>query len=779
MSAPPAREARRRAGLGLVAGVLGLLALLAPFGAIDVAPRVGTLLALAGMLEIGHAFRRVGGGAQRAAWLSGGATLAMGLVLVNAPLLAATALLVLLAAAFAFDGAQRLWAAWRAAVGRERLLHLLGAAGNLGVAILVLALRGRAAEWTVVVVGALRIFGTAWNIVTAPVYSAGDAGGTVVRDLGLDDPELVALADRLAAEEQARASIDRGWILAFVATLFAIHVGRMGFDRSALGILSPGVAVLGDVLIGLVLAFAVVVPAHLALRRLLRPLERTAWRWCLRAPAGAAGWTRRAVRAVLTARLRFAVRLRDARYSLPTALGRGLQIGLPLAAVLAATFPVWGMSWYFDTENWAAGVWNSWAESRTDAWREAMLRAVAPSLADPAAAPPPFAVAPPGVEGDFAFVVIGDTGEGDASQHVLRDQLLAVAQQPETRFLVVSSDVVYPTGAMRDYEAKFWLPFKGVHVPVYAIPGNHDWYDALEGFAATFLTADAARAAIRARAEADLHLTSTTDAHVAELLVQAAALRGAYGVPTGWQQAPFFQIQTPRLAVLAVDTGVARRIDQLQRAWLEAALETSRGKFVLAILGHPFYAGGDLQGAHNDDFRALHQLLRERGVAVVMAGDTHDFEYYAEPLADRTLHHFVNGGGGAYLSFGTALAWPALPPAPAWAFYPTTADVVAKIEQLTPRWKRPAWWWTHRFGAWPFSPEFLSAAFDYNQAPFFQSFVEVRVEPSAGRVRFLPYGINGRLRWNELQTSPALRPADVAADAPVEWVLPLGEHTGT
>ena len=59
------------------------------------------------------------------------------------------------------------------------------------------------------------------------------------------------------------------------------------------------------------------------------------------------------------------------------------------------------------------------------------------------------------------------------------------------------------------------------------------------------------------------------------------------------------------------------------------------------------------------------------------------------------------------------------------------------------------------------------------QAPFFQSFVEVRVEPSAGRVRFLPYGINGRLRWNELQTSPGLRPADVAADAPAEWVLPL------
>ena len=38
-----------------------------------------------------------------------------------------------------------------------------------------------------------------------------------------------------------------------------------------------------------------------------------------------------------------------------------------------------------------------------------------------------------------------------------------------------------------------------------------------------------------------------------------------------------------------------------------------------------------------------------------MAGDTHDLEYYAEPggAGRPATHHFVNGGGGAYLSFGT------------------------------------------------------------------------------------------------------------------------------
>ena len=73
---------------------------------------------------------------------------------------------------------------------------------------------------------------------------------------------------------------------------------------------------------------------------------------------------------------------------------------------------------------------------------------------------------------------------------------------------------------MKDYEAKFWLPFKGIDKPVYAIPGNHDWYDALEGFNATFLTSTAARAAMHARVEADLHLTSTTDKRIDELITQ-------------------------------------------------------------------------------------------------------------------------------------------------------------------------------------------------------------------------------------------------------------------
>lgn len=273
---------------------------------------------------------------------------------------------------------------------------------------------------------------------------------------------------------------------------------------------------------------------------------------------------------------------------------------------------------------------------------------------------------------------------------------------------------------------------------------------------------------LRARVDEDLRVSSTTEGRVEDLIGQGARLRREYGIRTGLQRAPFFELQTPRFALLAIDTGVRRTIDNAQREWLDAALVRAAGKLTMAVLGHPFYAGGHDTTVENEEFADLRRLLHDGGATIVMAGDTHDLEYYEVGDAGRTVHHLVNGGGGAYLSFGTALAWPAAPPAHTWAYYPSRQAVTAKIEAGSPLWKRPAWWWTTRVGAWPFTAEWLSAAFDDNTAPFFQSFVEVKVEPSADRVRILPYGVHGRLRWRDLTSSRTN-----AADEYVEWVIPM------
>jgi uncharacterized membrane protein HdeD (DUF308 family) len=755
----------------LVVAMSGVLALLAPFGAAEQPlRRIGALLTFGGGLQLLHGLRRADLSSLRRAVSAGVISTLMGLLLLVAPEVAARALVVILAMSFALDGVGYVWTAWRG-TGPARRRAWMAAAGDLAVAAGLLAFSRTANDWIVAIAGALRLFGIAWAMVVTPVHTAQDAAATVVDDLGLGGrPEVAELVSTVVAEERVRTSSDRRWTLVFLLALFAIHSARLQSDGTLLGYLAPAIAVVGDAALALMFGFLVVVPLTISVHTSTRWIERTVWRWYLSTGARGAKVRRAIAGGWLRYRLRAAVHLREARFSIPSALWRNLAVGVPVAAIVAATVPVWGMSWFFDTENWASGIWNSWAEARTDAWRQAMIEAT-PS----GGSPTPFAVTAPGIDnGDFSFIVIGDTGEGDASQHILRDQLLTVAARPDVRFVLISSDVIYPNGSMIDYEAKFWLPFKGVTKPVFAIPGNHDWYDALEAFLATFLQPDAARAAMRARAEADLRLTSTTDRRIDRLMAEASRLRGLYGVPTGFQRGPFFEVQTSDFALVAVDTGIVKRIDPAEWAWLESALDRANGKLTMAVLGHPLYAKAYDMSRGNPDFARLKQLLLDHGATIIMAGDTHDFEYYAEPAHDGrpTIHYFVNGGGGAYLSLGTALDWPDDPPTREWAFYPGRDVLVDKIDRETPWWKRPAWWWTKRYHAWPFSTEYLSALFDYNVAPFFQSFVEVRVERSARLVRLWPYGIYGRLRWRDIPHSPALRGASGADDF-AEWVVPL------
>ena len=774
----PPRE--RMPALAAFTALLAGVALLTPIWAPE-PDRASGLLLLGGVgAELLYSFRCRTAAAQRSAWASAGFTLLLALVLLNTAWLAVSALAVFLVAPFALDALRHAGIAMRQAPKMQPFLRDAAAAfGNLAVVAGIVLLGRFAANWIVGVAAGVRLLAVTINVTHGQTFTESDADQSVIADIGLDRPDRLAETGiRLEAGERNRIAADRGWIASLILVLFAIHVSRMGFDQSALGIFSPLVAVLGDVCVALALTYFIIIPLRLFVRRTTRSVERVAWQRVLEAPprTGVAAWPLRATRWWLESRMQFAIRLRSARYSLTSALGRGLQIGLPLTAVIVASVPIWGMSWYFDTENWAAGVWNSWAASRTDIWRAAMVRdVVAGGLTTLDGRG--FTISPANVTGTepFSFIVIGDTGEGDASQHVLKDSLLRAANADDVRFVVISSDVVYPTGAMKDYESRFWLPFKGVTKPVYAIPGNHDWYDALEAFVATFFRPDAARIAMRARVAADGGVSSTTDSRIEDLIRRADFLRRQYGVPTGTQDAPFFQLQTPSFALIAVDTGVLRSVDREQLTWLRAALDASRGKMVMAVLGHPIFAGGHDTATDDEHFTQVRDLLRANRVPIVMAGDTHDLEYYEESVTGEagpyTVHHWVNGGGGAYLSFGTALAWPAQPDLSTWAHYPNQHDVVEKIRLYTPWWKWPAWVWTRSFGAWPSSAEWLSAMFDYNVAPFFQSFVVVTVDPAARRITLKPWGIHGPLRWSDFDRSPSAMPPESAADRPVEWVV--------
>lgn len=590
------------------------------------------------------------------------------------------------------------------------------------------------------------------------------------------------------ASGQVRAA-DLMWMLTLGIVFLAIHAGRMPRSDSVLGLASPFVATAGDILMTVAFAMLLMLPARLLWRRLTRPIERLGWSLRLSADEGGPQLNRPAdwlMRRWLENRFRFDMYLREGRLSLTAALILLLRLGLPVTAFFVAFNPVWGFTWYFNTESWATGIYQKMTELRVDPWRVSMIDAVKRVYGD---SDDLFRITPDGVDaGDFSFIVIGDPGEGDASQYSLISRYLELGLHDDMKFLVVSSDVIYPAGSMDDYEANFYLPFQGFAKPIYAIPGNHDWFDALEGFNANFLEPRAARAAIEARVATDLRLTGTDSRRIDKLMAEAVRLRGSYRVKVGAQRAPFFEMQTNDFALLAIDTGILRTIDATQWAWIERALDRSRGKFTMAIVGHPRFAGGSdiptFAEGHDvsdssDKFAALYRLLSSHNVRIAMAGDTHDFEYYREKISDRdrdrVMHYFVNGGGGAYLSIGTALDFPARPAVEDWAFYPRSDRLRAKMDAEMPAWKQPFWYWIKWAKAWPFSVEALSGLFNFNHAPFFQSFMEVRIERSKRRVILVLNGVDGPLRWRDLQIGGAAMRPGATPDDTVEFIVPMDD----
>jgi hypothetical protein len=104
--------------------------------------------------------------------------------------------------------------------------------------------------------------------------------------------------------------------------------------------------------------------------------------------------------------------------------------------------------------------------------------------------------------------------------------------------------------------------------------------------------------------------------------------------------------------------------------------------------------------------------------------------------------------------------------------YPGPEAIRAKLDVETPWWKWPIWVWTRRFGTWPVSTETLSGMFDFNHAPFYQSFVEVRVERSKRRVVFALHGVSGAVRWRDMHAS-FKGVIGAKPDDPVEFVASM------
>jgi len=785
------KQLRRRKAMGLALMILGLIVLVMPiFIGQWVISLFGVVCVVAGILYFIDTMRSADETTTWLSYLTGLGFIVLGGILFVSPNVALSGTLIAITLYFVIDGGVKIYGAFKL-TGADRWWALFNGLFAIGMGLLIwslvsIQLGGIAIGLAI----GLKLLIEGWTMFFRPEKGAeGEIEKPDPREhpdskLKLGPSEQFAkINDTIEKSEVTLAGQTVIWCLTLLLILFFIHFIRTDANWSFIGMITPVTATIGDAAVAVILGIALILPIRLLWRKFTRPVERTAWRRFHDVEGRSQDLTiiERGMKFWMEGRMWFAHDLVEMRESLNFAFWNLLHFGLPLTAIFVAINSIWGFSWYFNSENWASGVFQRMATTRVDPWRKAA--AIESEKAAIASGVPPdkvFALEPAGVtDGDFSFIVIGDTGEGDSSQMSLRDQLIAASNREEVKFLVVSSDVIYPDGKMKDYEYNFYLPFKGFTKPIYAIPGNHDWYDADQGFNVNFLDPVSADVSLRAQVAADLNTDITSyEEKYQNMIAEAKRLREYYRVDNGHQRAPYFEIHTPGFSFITLDTGVTKTIDEKERAWLEDALNRAGENFKFVVLGHPFWVAGSDTTTDDPEFAAILETLKRHKVQIAMAGDTHDFEHYKMKYpsdnGEREMLHFVNGGGGAYLSIGTSVGYPVdHSVSPDYAYYPRGEEVEAKIKNESPLWKLPFLIWLQWFQGWPFGQEMVSGAFDFNRAPFFQSFVQINVERSQNRVRLLLYGVNGQLRWRDIHTTGNIKPPDKSDDDFVEFIATL------
>ena len=198
-----------------------------------------------------------------------------------------------------------------------------------------------------------------WSMMVSPLPPFRETA-EALRDDVHPDPKLrlgpnklfAATQDRLAANAAAIRQREIYWLIVCGLILFILHLSRMQSTQTWLGLISPQVAMVGDIFMAFVLGAFVVLPFRLSWRCVSRPMERAAWRLRFSGQdAGLRPLPQRIVRYWTDGRYAFAGALRDARTSLYGTGVLALRLGLPLAALMAAVNPIWGFSWYFNTES--------------------------------------------------------------------------------------------------------------------------------------------------------------------------------------------------------------------------------------------------------------------------------------------------------------------------------------------------------------------------------------------------------------------------------------------
>ena len=394
------------------------------------------------------------------------------------------------------------------------------------------------------------------------------------------------------------------------------------------------------------------------------------------------------------------------------------------------------------------------------------------------------------------FLVVGDTGEGDESQFALVPPLLEVGE--DTQFMVICSDVIYPSGEVNEYLDKFCIPYKDYPGPIYALPGNHDWYDGLNGFMVHFCGAEPAERSLGSN-RILRWLWREAERADPEVLERCRALRPEAEEHLK-QPGPYFAIDTGPLRIVGIDTGINGQLDREQGEWLRWASSSSPKPKVL-LTGKPIYVDNEHHpGRIESSMTTVDDIVRayEHNYVAVIGGDIHNYQRYPVKVGDRRIQYIVSGGGGAYMSdthripkvdvggvaeddfqcyplrgdslsvysrivdrrffFGRGLVY--IPPGEAAALMGERLGI--DPSRLTDRYKKPRR--RKKLAAKlpflrtprrvrgrvllePFFYPFFSEVFDWDDPPFFKNFL--RLEATRAKLTITCYGVTGRAEHEE------------------------------
>lgn len=249
-----------------------------------------------------------------------------------------------------------------------------------------------------------------------------------------------------------------------------------------------------------------------------------------------------------------------------------------------------------------------------------------------------------------SFLVLGDTGEGDNSQyHVVRP---LIATSEGTSFTYIVSDVIYPAGDVGDYHDKFLHPYHDLPGPIFAVPGNHDWYDGLHGFMTLLCGADpdqrppAHRVPTRWKRLVHRWLWRQPAEATQDELERLRALRPHVSNQPG----PYFAIDLKDLLLVGIDTGIRGVLDAEQADWLRKVSALEKDKILLT--GKPLVVNAHRKtvpvDGSTDTVNDIVEDPANRYIAVI-GGDTHNYQRYPVSEPDgRTVQYIVSGAGGAY-----------------------------------------------------------------------------------------------------------------------------------